>query len=288
MFSKHAVQFDRLVHEGMTVRQVEVLKSILTNPDVDLEHNGTVVVTGGIEGANIRSGRWAVCKNNWQYDSNPPSQNGGTAYVYAEECSDVQGANVTGDLIKIFLPVSPCQDPNVESGDVLMFFCTADGTYVAPGYGDARIGTLIHSTQIENSVRGWGLMDGTNNTGASGGSGIDSRDKFLRQWNSSSDSGSTGGSATSNLTIEGTFTANGIGNHSHELNESSIAAGDGSSGTISVVTGSNTADEGIDLGTVSVTFTGASGSGSPSAATIPPYAYVAVYERLDNSLNKVG
>ena len=129
-------------------------------------------------------------------------------------------------------------------------------------------------------------MDGINNGGASGGSGIDSRDKFLRQWSSSSDSGNTGGAASSNLTIEGTFTANDIGNHSHTLQESTI--GTGSESTVTVITSTPTGDSGVDLGTISVSFTGASGSGSPSAATIPPYAYVAVYERLDNSLNKVG
>jgi len=288
MFSKHALQFDRLITEGMTVGQVNVLKSILTNPDIELEHNGVIKLTGSIEGPTVKASKWAVCNTNWEYVSSPPSQGGGMAFVYAHECDDSSGRNKVGDLRKIFLPVSPSQDPNLEEGDVISFITVEDGTDMAPGYGDSRIGTLQNNTRIEEKTKGWGLLNGINNSIAKGGSGIDASDKFLRQWSSSSDAGTSGGAASSNLTIEGTFTANGIGNHSHELNESSIAQGDGSSGTISVVTGSNTADEGIDLGTVSISFTGASGSGSPSAATIPPFVYVATYERLNNSKNKVG
>ena len=286
MYSKHAVQFDRLIEEGMPISQVHVLKSILTNPDVDLEHNGTVKITGTLEGTHIRAAKWAKCETNWEYDSIPPSQGGGTAYVYAKDCDGPSGANVTGDLKKIFLPVAPSQDPNVVAGDVITY-SPADGDYyIASGYGDFMIGTVINSTRIENALSGWGLVNGTDNTVAKGGSGIDGRDKFLRQWNSSSDAGNSGGSASSNLTIEGTITANGIGNHSHTLNESTI--GTGSEGTVTVITGTPTGDSGVDLGTISVSFTGASGSGSPSAATVPPYVYVATYERLDNSRNKVG
>jgi hypothetical protein len=286
MFSKHALQFDRLITEGMTVGQVSVLKSILTNPDIELEHHGVIKLTGSIEGPTVKASKWAICNTNWEYVSLPPSQGGGMAFVYAHECDDSSGKNKVGDLRKIYLPVSPSQDPNLEAGDVINFITAEDGTDMASGYGDARIGSLQNNTRIEEKTKGWGLLNGTNNSIAKGGSGIDARDKFLRQWSSSSNAGSTGGAAATNLTIEGTFTANDIGNHSHTLQETTI--GTGSESTVTVITSTPTGDSGVDLGTISVSFTGASGSGSPTAATIPPFVYVATYERLDNSKNKVG
>ena len=285
MFSKHAVQFDRLVHEGMPIRQVEILKSILTNPDSDLEHHGNIVVTKAIASPDLKSARWAIANTNWQYDDDPPSQGGPIAYVHADECEDPVGKRKTGHVKKIYLPVSPSQDPNVEEGDVIMFFASNDGSYTAVGYGDARIGSLLHSTQTERAIKGWALMDGTNNSKEKGGSGIDGKDRFLRQWNASSSSGTTGGATSSSLTIEGTVSATDIGNHSHTLSQSTI--GTGSESTVDVVTGTPTGDSGIDLSNVSVTFTGAGGSGSPSASSVPPYVYVAVYERLNNSNNRL-
>ena len=140
-------------------------------------------------------------------------------------------------------------------------------------------------TQADSGTKGYALCDGTAN-GSGGqrgkGSGANLSDKFPRCWTSSANSGNTGGSAASNLTIEGTFTANGIGNHSHTLQETTI--GTGSESTVDVVTSTPTGDSGVDLGTVSVTFTGAGGSGTPSAATIPPYTYVSFLERVDLSL----
>ena len=291
MFSKQAILFDKLAATGMKPDQVDILKKIFCNPKATLKHEGHVEFTTRISGADIRTSRWAKCTYNWQYDGSAPSKGGGLAYIYAEECNGPNGAGITGSQLKIYLPVPGGQDPNVESGDVIAFSRAEDGTYFALGYGDNRIGSIIMGTQADSGTKGYALCNGTAN-GSGGqrgkGSGANLSDKFPRCWTSSSTSGNTGGSAASNLTIEGTFTANGIGNHSHELNESSIAAGDGSSGTISVVTGSNTADEGIDLGTVSVTFTGAGGSGTPSAATIPPYTYVSFLERVDNSRNILG
>ena len=291
MFSNQAAIFDRLIDEGMTPTQVGILKSIFCNAESTLEHKGVVAFQSTVTGVDFQAAKWAKCVQNWDYETDPPSKGGGVAYVYAQQCDNPKGINVGGQRLKIYLPVTSGQDPNVVSGDVVMFFTADDGSHLAPGYGDNRIGSIIMNTQGDYGIKGYGLCNGTDNASGSSrgaGSGANLAGSFPRCWSSPSDNKGTGGSATGSLTIEGRITGSGIGNHSHELNESTIATGDGSSGTISVVTGSNTADEGIDLGTITVTFTGASGSGSPTASTIPPYTYVAFLERLDNSRSGLG
>tara|TARA_R100000458_G_scaffold50016_1_gene49973 strand:- start:607 stop:1542 length:936 start_codon:yes stop_codon:yes gene_type:complete len=310
MFSKQAAMFDKLLAVGMPLKQVDVLKSILCNSSAELVHHGNLNITSQITTTDLRPSRWAVCTHNWEYDGDPPSKGGGIGYVYAQECDNAQGTGASGGHKKIYLPVSSGLDPNLEAGDVIAYSRTDSGEYVGLGYGDNRIGSIIMGTQGQEVFPGYALCDGTKNAvSASKGSGsaINLATRFPRCWSSASDSGTTGGGGSSTisiagtLSIAGTISATGIGNHSHELSTSSIAEGDGSMGTVGVVTGSNTADEGIDLGTISVAFTGGGGSGSPSVTftggggsgsptvdAIPPFAYVAFMERLDNSRNITG
>ena len=289
MFSKQAGLFDSLVADGLTPSAVKTLKSIFCNPQASLEHDGLISVTTEITSTDMRSARWAKCQYNWEYDRDPPSKGGHMAFVRAQECNDPTGVGASGDLLKIYLPVSGSQDPNIESGETIMFFKTANGQYIAPGYGDNRIGSIIMGSQADKGIKGYALCNGTENAKGSSsgnGTGINLATKFPRCWSSPSDSGTTGGSATGALTLEGTISGTDIGNHSHTLSETTI--GTGSESTVTVITGTPTGDSGIDLTSVNVTFTGASGSGSPTAATIPPYTYVSFLERVDNSRNGIG
>lgn len=292
MYAKQSAHFDRLLETGFSEEAIQIFRDIFANPTVELHHEGLVNLTGSVVGPKIQSGRWAVAQHNWDYNPDAttyPSSSGKMGYVVCKEADDMNGTGTTGRSdIEIYLPTAPGQDPNIIEGDVILFFEAPGGTFMAPGYGDLRIGSVRADVTGESESKGWKAMNGTENSKSNGGTAIDLRDKFLRQWSSSSDAGSSGGSASAQPVIEGTITANGIGNHSHELNESSIAQGDGSSGTISVVTGSNTADEGVDLGTISVSFTGASGSGNPSVSTLPPFIYAAFFERVNNSRTGLG
>lgn len=289
MFSKQSNMFDRLISLGMPAMQVKVLKDILCNPDAPLEHTGEIKLHKSIESTDMRAARWAKCKYNWEYDSKIPSEGGAVAYIQANECNGPNGTAVSGDLLKIYLPCSSNQDPNLESGDIILFFKSPDGTYIAPGYGDNRVGSIIMGSQGDTYSKGYALCNGTANAtqGKRGqGSGVNLASSFPRCWASASDAGNTGGSATGALILEGTVSGSDIGNHNHTLNESTI--GTGSESTVDVVTSTPTGDSGIDLSNVSVTFTGASGSGSPSASTIPPFTYVSFLERLNNSRNVLG
>ena len=289
MFSKQSNMFNRLIALGMDPLQVKVLKDILCNPDANLEHTGEIKLHKTIESTDMRSARWAKCKYNWEYDNKIPSKGGPMGYVLANECNGPTGAGTSGDLIKIYLPCSSNQDPNLESGDIILFFKSPDGAYIAPGYGDNRVGSIIMGSQGDTYSKGYALCDGTANATQGGrgqGSGVNLASSFPRCWANASDSGTTGGSATGSLTLEGTISGTDIGNHSHTLNETTI--GTGSESTVTVITGTPTGDSGIDLTSVNVTFTGAGGSGSPSASTIPPFTYVSFLERLNNSRNVLG
>jgi hypothetical protein len=308
MFSKQAAMFDKLLAVGMPLKQVDVLKSILCNSSAELVHHGNLNITSQITTTDLRPSRWAVCTHNWEYDGDPPSKGGGIGYVYAQECDNAQGTGVSGGHKKIYLPVSSGLDPNLEAGDVIAYSRTDSGEYVGLGYGDNRIGSIIMGTQGQEVFPGYALCDGTKNAvSASKGSGsaINLATRFPRCWSSASDSGTTGGGSSSTisiagtLSIAGTVSASDIGNHSHTLQESTI--GTGSESTVTVITSTPTGDSGIDLSNVAVAFTGGGGSGSPSVSftasdgsgsptveAIPPFAYVAFMERLDNSRNITG
>ena len=343
MFGLHAGQFERLAEAGMEVEQVHILRQIFTNPNLELAHAGSITLTGEVTGGKIRTARWAKCVRNWNFTGPLPSLGGEHGYVMAKECENGRGYKPSGQTFKVFLPVAPSQDPNVEEGDIIMFFQMPDGSYMAPGYGDNRIGTVMMGVQGDKKVKGWGVMNGTNNAKNLGGSGIDARDKFLRQWTSQSQNKTTGGSATGALDLAVTIASGGAGTsgagsahthsisttgahthtvagtvdaphptHAHSIPTTAIAVGDGSSGTVTVAnsatTGTNaemthsshshtTSSEGNhthSLGSESshthstpahthTASVAAGGGGSATAATVPPFVYVAMLERLNNS-----
>jgi len=360
VFGLHGAQFERLAEAGMDIEQVYILRQILTNPNLELAHAGIINLTGEVKGDKIQAGRWAKCIRNWVSTKTLPSLGGTHGYILARECADGAGNRPGGTTYKIFLPVAPSQDPNVEEDDIIMFFQMPDGSYMAPGYGDNRIGTVMMGVQGDKKVKGWGVMNGTNNAKAIGGSGIDAGDKFLRQWTSQAQNKTTGGSATGALDLAVTVATHGAGTsgtggahthtatsagahghsmdtqgahthttenvtiaphaaHNHSIPTDNIATGDGSTVLVgnSALTGESilahtahdheidssgghthtaasggahthpTDDPGTHTHTTptlshSVTVA-AGGGGSATAATIPPFLYVAMLERLNNS-----
>ena len=68
MFSSSAGAFDGLIDAGMTPDQVHIFRSIFTNPDMELEHDGIVTFNGPVIAPTVQAGRWAVAQHNWDYN----------------------------------------------------------------------------------------------------------------------------------------------------------------------------------------------------------------------------
>ena len=285
MYSKHASQFDRLIVAGMSPEQVRVFRDIFCNPQIELHHEGSVNLTGYVTTAQSQSGRWAVAQSNWDFNPDSttyPSNGGLMATVMCKEANDYLGNGTAGrsDMI-VYLPVGIGEDPNIVSGDVILFFETLDGLKVAPGYGDFRIGAIRIDANADKGTSGWAVMNGTENSVANGGSGVDLRGKFLRQWNTTTESGNTGGGETGALDLEVVVTDTG-NTHHHAYSTSDVPPSDGSGTSVTVVSGSTT-----DPASPALEYAAAvqkvNGGGAASAVSIPPYRYVAMLERLNNS-----
>ena len=288
MYSKHASQFDRLLVAGMSSEQVRVFRDIFCNPNIELHHEGSVNLTGYVTTAQAQSGRWAVAQSNWDYNpdsSTYPSNGGLMATVMCKEANDYLGNGTTGrsDII-IYLPAGVGEDPNISSGDVILFFETLDGLKVATGYGDFRVGAIRIDANADKGTGGWAVMNGTENSVPNGGSGVDLRDKFLRQWKTTTESGNTGGGETGALDLEVVVTDNNHA-HIHPLSVGSISEGTGTSLPIVQHTETGTNDPGPEYITQ---VQKVNGGGAASAVTIPPYRYVAMLERLNNSKSGLG
>jgi hypothetical protein len=283
VYSKHASQFDRLIVAGMSPEQVRVFRDIFCNPQIELHHEGNVTLTGYVTTAQSQSGRWAVAQSNWDYNPDSttyPSNGGLMATIMCKESDDYLGNGTSGrsDTI-IYLPVGIGEDPNIVSGDVILFFETLDGLKVATGYGDFRIGAIRIDANADKGTSGWAVMNGTENSVPNGGSGVDLRGKFLRQWNTTTESGNTGGGETGALDLEVVVTDT-LGTHEHTYATGTIQEGSGIS--VAIVTGSTTqpATPSLEYETV---VQKVDGGGAASAVSIPPYRYVAMLERLNNS-----
>ena len=288
MYSKHASQFDRLLEAGMSSEQVRVFRDIFCNPNIELHHEGNVNLTGYVTTAQSQSGRWAVAQSNWDYNPDSttyPSNGGLMSTVMCKEADDYLGNGTTGrsDII-IYLPVGVGEDPNISSGDVVLFFETLDGLKVATGYGDFRVGAIRIDANADKGTGGWAVMNGTENSVPNGGSGVDLRDKFLRQWKTTTESGNTGGGETGALDLEVVVTDTGHA-HTHGLTSGNIQVGSGV--TVSVVQASDTGTNDPDPD-YHATVQKVDGGGAASAVTIPPYRYVAMLERLNNSKSGLG
>jgi hypothetical protein len=88
-----------------------------------------------------------------------------------------------GFAITIQLPQLPGnQDYNIQIGDTIRYLWdSVDGAYVAMSGIDAKLGTIIQRAAAFNATpAGWALMDGTENSIANGGSGVNMKDKFIR------------------------------------------------------------------------------------------------------------
>lgn len=327
MYSRHAAQFDRLLDACMPADQVAILRDIFTNPKATLEHNGAITLKGSLVAPSIQSSRWAVAQHNWDYGSGgaSPSQGGGMATVLCREATDFRGNGTTDNTdITIYLPVTPGDDPNVVVGSVIAFFEMNDGTFMASGYGDDQIGTVRYDINGNaTSPKGWGVMDGSDNSKAKGGSALDiaTGERFLRQWASVGDNTSTGGSATDSVTVgshsggavdsavaisthgagtSGATILPDVANHVHSLdNSSTIAAGSGTPQNAVAVTSTGFSTTTVTHGgsghthttpALSHTVTGSSAlsHGAVSVDTVPPFIYVACLERLNNSRTGLG
>lgn len=283
MYSKHASQFDRLQEAGMSSEQVRVFRDIFCNPNIELHHEGSVNLTGYVTTSQAQSGRWAVAQSNWDFNPDSttyPSNGGLMATVMCKEANDYLGNGTAGrsDMI-VYLPVGIGEDPNIVSGDVILFFETLDGLKVATGYGDFRIGAIRIDANADKGTSGWAVMNGTENSVANGGSGVDLRDKFLRQWNTTTESGNTGGGATGALDLEVVVGDTGH-THTHGLTTASMSEGTGVSRT---VVGASDTETNDPAPSYNVTVQKVGGGGAASAVSIPPYRYVAMLERLNNS-----
>ena len=289
MYSKHASQFDRLLVAGMSSEQVRVFRDIFCNPNIELHHEGSVNLTGYVTTAQAQSGRWAVAQSNWDYNpdsSTYPSNGGLMATVMCKEANDYLGNGTTGrsDII-IYLPAGVGEDPNISSGDVILFFETLDGLKVATGYGDFRVGAIRIDANADKGTGGWAVMNGTENSVPNGGSGVDLRDKFLRQWKTTTESGNTGGGETGALDLEVVVTDGGHA-HMHELTVADIQVGTGES--LPMAIGSDETSTHDPLVEYFTNVQKVNGGGAPSAVSIPPYRYVAMLERLNNSKSGLG
>ena len=319
MFSDHIGQLDRLIDLGMCPEQVHVLKELLGNPDRELSHRGAVQFTGKVAVPSGESARWAVAQNNWDYAGSLPSAGGKMGYVMCRECDNSFGSNTVGkDLIKAYLPAPPGMDPNVVKGHVIAFFGAPGSEFVSPGYGDQRVGGVVLDVDGTRRKKGWAVMDGTLNGKVYGGTGVDLRDRFPRQWSTSSQNQTTGGAATDSFTVgshsggsldsavaisthgSGTSgaTSGHFPDHTHEVdNTATVAAG---SGTPQAVASLNHTGNLVSTPTpnththttpaLSHTVTGSSAlsHGAVSVDTVPPFMYFAYLERLNNSRTYLG
>ena len=244
------------------------------------------------------------------------------ATVLCREATDFRGNGTTGNTdITIYLPVTPGDDPNVVKGSVIAFFEMNDGTLMAPGYGDDQIGTVRHDINGNAvSPKGWGMMDGSDNSKAKGGSALDiaTNKRFLRQWASVGNNKGTGGAETDSITVAAhagsavdssvAIATHGAGNtgnttisdasvHQHTLTATTF--GTGTSSSVTVATADNTGNPISDIThsahnhttpALSHTITGSSALSHAAidVDTLPPFMYVAFLERLNNSRTGLG
>ena len=291
MYSKHASQFDRLIVAGMSPEQVRVFRDIFCNPQIELHHEGSVNLTGYVTTAQSQSGRWAVAQSNWEYNPDSttyPSNGGLMATVMCKEANDYLGNGTSGrSNMIVYLPVGAGEDPNITSGDVVLFFETLDGFKVAPGYGDFRIGAIRIDSNADKGTSGWAVMNGTENSVANGGSGVDFRGKFLRQWYQTTDSGDAGGGETGVLDIGVTLGLNAQG-HVHPVDNSQPIrveeSGSASDPEVMDAAGFDTTESAEAEIEGAPEFHSENDENEPATAvSIPPYRYVAMLERLNNS-----
>lgn len=145
--------------------------------------------------------RWLKCTTKWQYQGVPSS---GAYWIDGYACDDCSGTNVDTNttLRVVFTPDSAHSNrqPNVVTNDIIPFENTHDpNTLGVSGFPFATAGYLfddpvatvrfmVSAGGPPTMPKGWALMNGTDNSGANGGSGVDmmTDNPFLRTGGSGS------------------------------------------------------------------------------------------------------
>lgn len=146
-----------------TVPQLgQMIAELLGNCQLPLTHNGPITLTNPLNNFNISgvSFNYAVANATWVRAS------GHGSYVTALPASDPIGTPTGDPAITIYLPrYSADKDPNVYSGDVLLYV-TVGGTNYAVGesFLDAKIGSLKCMTINDTTMNGWTKCDGAGAT----------------------------------------------------------------------------------------------------------------------------
>lgn len=336
MFTLQQGQIQRLNDLGMPEEAVMHMQDVFANCNQRLQHNGPVTFTGDVVMPNARIATWGKAIFNWQYDGTiPPSQGGSMAYVWVRRTDEDGNTPDYDNEVKVYLPVGAGSDPNVVADNVIFYYKTRTGIFLAPGYDDGAIGD-IKSNISQSTLQGWGLMDGTANAITAGGSGVTATDRFMRQYDVVGNIGTTGGSSSSSIPDHSAADLNAAlddhsaaattsaGAHDHGGNTGSTAPDahhhslttdshgvDGDNSTpVDIVTGTCSSaakepgcstDEDLahthtitnesahthNTPTLSHNFSSGLSHGGGSVDLIPPYVYVAMLERLNNSRNVV-
>lgn len=324
-----------LVDSGMSDNQANVLYNKLGNCSQLLEHRGPVNLFGTVTAPALLTGCWGVAQHNWEYSSTLPSAGGGLAWVWCKLASDSTGLTITGaSEVKVYLPVPKSKDPNVVKDQVIHIHQVADAgnqIFISHGMSDSRVGTVVHDSS-STAPTGWALMDGSANSVPSGGTGYNASDRFLRMYDTSGNLGTTGGSETDTIgahsaadvaariadhaaaatTSSGGHDHTGDtgntaeathGTHDHDVGQTTIQEGTGTSRTVNNTTPTDPSTELSHAGhTHTISSDGAHTHNTPvlshaagtgtlshdSVDTVPPYLMVAIIERLNNSRNITG
>ncbi len=198
MFNDQVGQLQKLADLGLGPEVTNHLVTTLANCNQQLTHRGAVRFEGEVTAPNLRVGTWGYALYNWQYESALPSQGGGLPWVWVRRADESGSTPEYDNEVKVYLPIGASRDPNVVAGNVVSYYKTTTGVYVAPGYDDDPVGA-VKQLVASRTLQGWGLMDGTVNASSLGGSGFDATDSFLRQYDSVGNVGGTGGSETSSI-----------------------------------------------------------------------------------------
>lgn len=159
----------------------------LTLPDAngDMPNGWALNVVAGaanFQGPMVVHVGWAKAAGNWVNVA------GGAAwesYVDCVLCTDKAGTeDPQGRTVRVYLPRTGTQDPNVRTGEVIRFEIDGDGTAIClSDVLDAKIGDVRHlvdatageitAFQASGGYRGWHTMDGNHgSTDANGDSSM--------------------------------------------------------------------------------------------------------------------
>jgi len=247
----------------------------------------TVEATGG--GSSVREISYVKAQGYWTYTGSdyPSTTSTVISSVSVKKC-DIDGTE-SGAAFTCYLPVTNTgNDPNVVTGQIFIAAETLDPSDSATswsalaGHEDAAIGTVRMLTRNHPTAAtsGWAEMDGLENAGGNGGSGIDmtgavpKHDCDVSEGTSNSgtaDPSTTTGSTTPGTTLSAINTTLNGGTVSTDssgtLTTDAATGSSGSAGAHTHATGSHTHTVSGTSGTSSGT-TGGSGTLTTSTHSI--------------------